>query len=61
MTGFYRAYLAGVSKDRALRAAQLRLLRDLRAGRVSVDIGGTTIAYPEHPHVWAGVILVGAP
>jgi CHAT domain-containing protein len=58
---FYRSYLAGISKDRALRAAQLQLLRDLRAGRVTVRLGGTTITYPEHPHLWAGAILVGAP
>ena len=58
---FYRSYLSGISKDRALRAAQLQLLRDLRAGRVTVRLGGTTITYPEHPHLWAGAILVGAP
>jgi CHAT domain-containing protein len=61
MERFYRLYLAGVSKDRALRAAQLALLRDLRAGRVKVRVGHTTIASPEHPHFWAGAILVGAP
>jgi CHAT domain-containing protein len=61
MTRFYAAYLAGVSKDRALRAAQLALLHDLRAGRVRRQVGETTLTYAEHPHLWAGAILIGAP
>ena len=61
MTRFYAGYLAGVSKDRALRAAQLTLLQDLRAGRVRRRVGETTLTYGEHPHLWAGAILIGAP
>ncbi len=61
MTRFYREYAAGASKDRALRTAQLALIRDLRAGRVKGTIGRTAITYPEHPWLWAAPILVGAP
>jgi CHAT domain-containing protein/tetratricopeptide (TPR) repeat protein len=61
MTRFYRGYAAGVPKDQALRAAQLALLADLRAGRVKGTLGGTDVVYPEHPWLWAAPILVGAP
>lgn len=61
MTQFYAGYLTGTSKDGALRAAQLALLRDLRAGRVRRKVGETTLTYAEHPHLWAGAILIGAP
>lgn len=58
---FYRAWLAGASKARSLRQAQLRLLADLRAGRISVTTPVGTIALPEHPVFWAGFVLVGEP
>ena len=45
----YRAYLAGTPKDQARRQAQLRLLRELRAGHVVANLGGRTVAYPGHP------------
>jgi CHAT domain-containing protein len=61
MTRFYAAYLAGLSTDRALRSAQLALLRDLRAGRVQRTVGGTVLTYAEHPHLWAGTVLIGVP
>jgi CHAT domain-containing protein len=58
---FYREWTAGASKDAALRAAQLALIHDLRAGRVTATAGGTRIVYPEHPWFWAAPILIGAP
>jgi CHAT domain-containing protein len=61
MTRFYAGYLTGTSKDRALRVAQLALLADLRAGKVRLAVGETTLTYSEHPHLWAGAILIGAP
>ena len=61
MTRFFAAYTQGGSKDRALRAAQLRLLRELRAGRVRAKVGATTVTFPEHPQLWAGAVLIGAP
>lgn len=60
MRGFYRAYADGRPRDEALRSAQLAVLHDLRAGRIKTTAGGG-VAYPEHPWLWAGAILVGAP
>ena len=50
----------GRPRDEALRSAQLSVLNDLRAGRIKTTAGGA-VAYPEHPWLWAGAILVGAP
>jgi CHAT domain-containing protein/tetratricopeptide (TPR) repeat protein len=58
---FYRSWLGGASKSRALRAAQLRLLRDLRAGRVHINTAAGEVAIPEHPVFWAGFALFGEP
>ncbi len=40
LPGFYRGWLGGQSKARALRAAQLQLLADLRAGKVQLADAG---------------------
>ena len=58
---FYRSWLAGASKARALRTAQLRLLRDLRANTVRVRPPAGVVAIPEHPVFWAGFALIGEP
>jgi CHAT domain-containing protein len=58
---FYRSWLGGASKSRALRGAQLRLLRDLRAGRVRINTAAGEVAIPEHPVFWAGFALFGEP
>jgi CHAT domain-containing protein len=58
---FYKTWLAGESKSRALRAAQLRLLRDLRAGRVRITTPAGVVSIPEHPVFWAGFALFGEP
>jgi CHAT domain-containing protein len=58
---FYRSWLRGASKARALRTAQLRLLNDLRAGRVRIDTPAGTVSLPEHPVFWAGFALLGEP
>ena len=58
---FYRAWFAGESKGRALRNAQLRLLRDLRAGRVKIATPAGEVSVPEHPVFWAGFALFGEP
>jgi CHAT domain-containing protein len=58
---FYKAWLSGASKSRALRGAQLRLLRDLRAGRVTVNTAAGVVSIPEHPVFWAGFALFGEP
>jgi CHAT domain-containing protein/tetratricopeptide (TPR) repeat protein len=58
---FYRTWLSGASKGRALRDAQLRLLRDLRAGRVRITTAAGLVSIPEHPVFWAGFVLFGEP
>jgi CHAT domain-containing protein/tetratricopeptide (TPR) repeat protein len=54
---FYRSRTRGQSKAEALRSAQLRLLADLRAGRVKLG----TLTLPEDPFFWAGFVLIGEP
>ena len=61
MRRFYRAYALHRPKDEALRAAQLAVLADLRAGRITATLGETVVTYPEHPWLWAAPVLVGAP
>lgn len=60
MEQFYRSYLGGARKSVALRQAQLSLLRDLRAGQVTVVTPAGPMALPEHPAIWAGFVLQGA-
>jgi CHAT domain-containing protein len=61
MPQFYRALGRPVDKARALRHAQLSLLRDLRAGKVHVASDTGQLTLPEHPALWASFILVGEP
>ena len=58
---FYRAWFGGAAKARALRMAQFRLLRDLRAGTVAVDTPLGRVVLAEHPVFWAGFSLFGEP
>lgn len=60
LPAFYSA-LGRLDKASALRAAQLRLLADLRAGRVVVDTPGGPVALPERPVFWASFVLMGEP
>ncbi len=59
LPAFYRAWLGGADKASALRTAQLRLIADLRAGRVTVPTRIGNIVLPEDPAFWAGFILIG--
>ena len=61
LPAFYRAWAQHDNLARALRDAQLALLRDLRAGRVTQDTSAGPIVVPAHPAVWAGLVLMGAP
>jgi CHAT domain-containing protein len=56
---FYRHYAKGRGKAESLRAAQLKLLADLRAGRVHVTTPAGSMALPEHPGLWAAFVLMG--
>lgn len=58
---FYREWTGERSKAAALRASQLAMIRDLRAGRVAVDTPAGRFVLPEHPALWAGLVLVGEP
>jgi CHAT domain-containing protein/tetratricopeptide (TPR) repeat protein len=57
MRHFYAAWVGGADKSRALRQAQLSVLRALRAGTIRVN----GVALPESPRLWAGYVLVGRP
>ena len=62
VTEFYRHYLRGQGKAASLRAAQLALLRELRAGQLRADTTmGGSVALPANPIFWAGFILAGQP
>jgi CHAT domain-containing protein/tetratricopeptide (TPR) repeat protein len=61
LPAFYRAWLGGADKATALRTAQLRLLADLRAGRVIVHSPLGDLVLPEDPAFWAGFVLLGEP
>ncbi len=56
---FYREWQGSQSKAEALRRAQLHLIRELRAGRIAVDTRAGRFVLPEHPSLWAGLILMG--
>lgn len=58
---FYRAYQRDGNRGRALRIAQLRMLRDLRAGRVKIPTAAGLFTLPEHPALWASFVLIGEP
>ncbi len=58
---FYRTWLGGATKARALRRAQLNLLDDLRTGKVQLDTPAGLVSLPEHPVFWAGFALLGEP
>jgi CHAT domain-containing protein len=57
MRNFYSAWVGGVDKSKALRRAQLSVIRALRAGTIRVN----GVALPESPRFWAGYVLVGRP
>jgi len=58
---FYRQWKTSGSASEALRNAQLALLRQLRAARVTVQTPAGPFVVPEHPSLWAGLIVLGAP
>jgi CHAT domain-containing protein len=58
---FYRSLGPELQRDKAeaLRTAQLRLLRSLRAGQGRVDTPLGKLALPEDPLLWASFVLIG--
>jgi CHAT domain-containing protein/tetratricopeptide (TPR) repeat protein len=61
VSGFYARLGVAPDKARALRAAQVSMLRALRAGEVKVPTAAAPVTLPEHPVLWAGFVLVGEP
>jgi CHAT domain-containing protein/tetratricopeptide (TPR) repeat protein len=61
LPAFYQAWLNGADKASALRAAQLSLIRNLRAGRVKVATAAGTFVLNEDPAFWAAFVLLGEP
>ena len=58
---FYAARGRGEPTSAALRAAQLQMLRALRAGSVAVPTAAGRFVVPEHPSIWGGLQLWGEP
>jgi CHAT domain-containing protein/tetratricopeptide (TPR) repeat protein len=61
VSSFYARLATAPDKARALRAAQLSMLRALRAGEVKLPSAAGPVVLPEHPVLWAGFVLVGEP
>jgi CHAT domain-containing protein len=58
---FYSRLAAAPDKALALRAAQVAMVRALRAGEIKLGAGPGAVTLPEHPVLWAGFVLVGEP
>ena len=58
---FYAEWQKTGDKGSALRAAQLSMLRDLRAGKITVDTPFGALPLPPHPALWANLVLIGEP
>ena len=61
MSKLYQSLRIQTDKARALRRAQVDLLKQLRAGRLSVATSSGSMILREHPVLWSGFILVGLP
>ena len=61
ISAFYSSLKSTPDKAQALRDAQLKLLRALRAREVKVDTPAGRFALSENPAFWAGFLLVGEP
>jgi CHAT domain-containing protein len=61
MVSFYRNWRGGVDKRRALRAAQLEMIRALRAGTVVSRTELGTVRLREQPFFWAAYLMMGEP
>jgi CHAT domain-containing protein len=61
MPRFYAALQQGKSPSEALRSAQLSMLADLRAGRITVETLAGPRKLPPSPAYWAAFSLAGEP
>jgi CHAT domain-containing protein len=58
---FYKSWVRGNDKARALRLAQLGLLQQLRRGQVKVHTTAGDLTLREDPVFWASFVLQGEP
>lgn len=58
---YYRSLQQAASPSEALRAAQLKMLADLRAGRVHAETLQGETRLPATPAVWASFSVIGEP
>ncbi len=61
MPKLYQSLRIQNDKARALRRAQIDVLKQLRAGQLSVATSSGSMILREHPVLWSGFILVGLP
>ena len=61
MVLFHEKWRGQGDKRRALRDAQLQMIRELRAGALTVRAGQGTVRLREQPFNWAGYMLLGEP
>jgi len=61
MDAFYRNYRHSAEKARALRSAQLDIIRALRAGEIPVSTPAGDLVLPESPLFWAPFMITGRP
>ncbi len=61
MVSFYRNWRGGTDKRSALRAAQLEMIRALRAGTVVSRTELGTVRLREQPFFWAAYLMIGEP
>jgi CHAT domain-containing protein len=60
MAEFY-AHLEIRTPAEALRAAQMKIMQRLREGKLTVGTPAGQAVLPDHPLLWAGFQLMGAP
>jgi CHAT domain-containing protein/tetratricopeptide (TPR) repeat protein len=61
VASFYKNVSQGKDRAQALRAAQLSVLTQLRAGKMKVSTPRGQLTLPENPVFWGSFVLIGEP
>ena len=61
VASFYKNVSQGKDRAQALRAAQLSVLAQLRAGKMRVSTPRGQLTLPENPVFWGSFVLIGEP
>jgi CHAT domain-containing protein len=61
VASFYKNVSQGKDRAQALRAAQLSVLAQLRAGKMKVSTPHGQLTLPENPVFWGSFVLIGEP